>query len=298
MATVLLVDGHAYAYRAFHAIRDLKTPEGRPTNAIFGFVKMLARMRAALTPGHIAVVWDGGLSSERVELLPEYKAQRPPMPDELAEQIEEIIAGLEPAGMRSVRREGVEADDLIASLARTAVSAGMRVVIASSDKDFFQLVSPAIGLLNPADKSETVWTETKVMEKTGVRPEQVVDWISLVGDAVDNIEGVPGVGPKTAAALLKRFGTVDVLYGRLVEVSSDKVRAALAECAGMVRRNQKMVRLDGAVADLPTLNELVVQAPDFDRLGRLYRRWGFRSLAAEAEGLAGGGQQDLFALAG
>jgi DNA polymerase I len=298
MATILLVDGHAYAYRAYHAIRDLRSPEGKPTNAIFGFVKMLARLRALTSPEYVAVLWDGGLSSERVELLPEYKAQRPPMPDGLAEQIEQITEVLGPIGVRSVEREGVEADDLVASVAKNAVAAGMRVVVASSDKDFFQLVSPVVGLLNPADKSEMVWGEAKVLEKTGVRPEQVVDWLSLIGDAVDNIRGVPGIGPKTAADLLRRFGSVDELYNRLAEVSSERIRRALAESENVVRRNQKMVRLNGDITALPSPEELVIRASNYGMLCQLYQKWGFRSLAAEAGERARGGQQDLFAVAG
>lgn len=205
---------------------------------------------------------------------------------------------LDPAGVTSVRHDGVEADDLIASLARMAVADGMRVVIASSDKDFFQLVSPVVGMLNPADKSETIWTAARVEEKTGVQPGQVVDWISLVGDTVDNIKGVPGVGPKTAADLLTRYGTLDGLYERMTEVASERIRKALVQHQEIVMRNRKMVRLNDGLDGLPALDELRVRVPDFDKLGRLYRQWGFRSLAAEAEALACGGQRDLFGQAG
>ena len=153
MDRLLIVDGHAYAYRAFHAIRGLRSPSGRPTNAIYGFVKMLAKMRAAIEPTHLIVVWDGGLSAERIAALPEYKAQRPEMPDDLKPQLDEIVGYLKAAGVASFCRDGVEADDYIACLARRAAEAGMAVVIASSDKDFMQLVSARIGLLNPNDKS-------------------------------------------------------------------------------------------------------------------------------------------------
>ena len=208
MDRLLIVDGHAYAYRAFHAIRDLRSPDGRPTNAIYGFVKMLAKMRAAVEPTHLMVVWDGGLSAERVARLPEYKAQRPEMPDDLKPQLDEIVEYLKAAGIASFCGDGVEADDYIACLARRAADAGMTVVIASSDKDFMQLVSARVGLLNPNDKSETVWTDEQVRAKAGVEPSQIVDWLSLMGDTVDNIPGVPGVGPKTAADLLNQFGSV------------------------------------------------------------------------------------------
>jgi len=339
MARLLIVDGHAYAYRAFHAIRELRAPTGQPTNAIYGFIKMLAKMRAGIRwpsppstplsvtqvgegrgleggegqktpPTHLIVVWDGGLSAERVAALPEYKAHRPEMPADLGPQIDQIMRYLEAASLASFCREGVEADDYIACLASraTGLSADMEVVIASSDKDFMQLVSgtgqvtgdtigveaschvspatchPArIGLLNPNDKTETVWTAEQVRAKTGVEPSQIVDWLSLVGDSVDNIPGVPGVGPKTAADLLRQFGSVAVLYGRLQEVTSERLRAALTAAAEAVRRNQELVRLR---EDLPcefALDEMAAQPADAGRLAALFRQWGFRSLLAELE---------------
>jgi DNA polymerase-1 len=294
MPTLLLVDGHAYAYRAFHAIRSLRGPDGRATNAIFGFVKMLARMRGVVNPTHLAVIWDGGLSPERMMLVPEYKAQRPSMPDELAGQIEEIITYLGAARIRSIQQDGVEADDLIASLVRLGERDGSRVVIASSDKDFFQMVSTSVGLWNPNDKSDTVWSPAKVEEKTGVKPEQVIDWLSLIGDAVDNIRGVPGVGPKTAADLLVRFGSVKSLYARLGEVKSERLRGALQAAADVVQRNQQKIRLRDDLPGVALMDELVAGEPDHGRLLELFRRWGFKGLAAEAENLVSG-QKDLFA---
>jgi DNA polymerase-1 len=293
MATLLLVDGHAYAYRAFHAIRRLQAPDGKPTNAIFGFIKMLGRMRGVVSATHLAVVWDGGLSPERVKLLPAYKAQRPAMPDDLSGQIDEVATYLNAAGVVSVQQSDVEADDLIASLARVAVADGVRVVIASSDKDFFQLVGSAVGLLNPGDKSETVWTAAEVVGKTGVEPTQVVDWLSLIGDTVDNIEGVAGVGPKTAAELLKKFGSVEAIYAGLASVGSERLRGALSAAADAVRRNQQMIRLKDDLP-VPAVKDLVALTPDPARLLELFRRWGFRTMAAELEQFRPR-QEDLFA---
>jgi DNA polymerase I len=278
---LLVMDGHAYAYRAFHAIRQLTSPAGGPTNAIFGFIKMLGRARAALQPTHLIVVWDGGLSAERMAALPEYKAQRPPMPAGLETQLDEIVSYLDAAGIASYCQEGVEADDYIACLARRATAEGLRVIIASPDKDFLQLVSPEVGVLNPNDKTENVWTREQVRERTGVEPAQVVEWLSLIGDSVDNIPGVPGVGPKTAAALLQQFGSVGALYRRLDEVKSDKLRAALAAASPMVQRNLDLVRLKD---DLPCTfapDELAEKPGDTDRLRELFSRWGFRSMLAE-----------------
>lgn len=293
---MLLVDGHAYAYRAFHAIQRLSAPDGSPTNAIFGFIKMLAKLRERLQPTHLAVVWDGGLDAARLDALPEYKAQRPPIPDALEAQIEQIKEYLAAAGYASLCREAVEADDWIATLARQAVAAGARVVIASSDKDFMQLVSDRVGLVNPNDKSETVWGIDKVREKTGVNPAQIVEWLSLVGDSVDNIRGVDGVGPKTAADLLEQFGTLENLYQRLGELPAQKMRENLQAAAQRVQRNCSLIRLRD---DLPgdfTLDALRVREPDAEALADLYRRWGFRSLLREVQGRSGD-EVELFELA-
>jgi DNA polymerase-1 len=280
---LLIVDGHAYAYRAFYAIRELRSPAGRPTNAIYGFVKMLARMRAAIGPTHLMVVWDGGLNASRVADLPEYKAQRPEMPGDLRPQLDEIVDYLNAAGVASFRRDGVEADDYIACLARHASAAGMAVVIASADKDFMQLVSPCVGLLNPNDKTETVWTQEQVRAKTGVGPAQIVDWLGLMGDSVDNIPGVPGVGPRTAAGLLNRFGSVAGLFGRLDEVKSEKLRGSLRASAEAVRRNLKLVRLQD---DLPcefSPGDLAQKPADAGRLADLFRQWGFNGMLKTLE---------------
>ena len=277
MNRLLIVDGHAYAYRAFHAIRELRAPEGHPTNAIYGFVKMLEKMRTALKPEYLMVVWDGGLSAERMAALPEYKAQRPAMPDDLRPQLDEIVSYLAAAGVGSYRGDGVEADDYIACLARRAAEKGWDVVIASSDKDFMQLVSARIGLLNPNDKTGAVWTREQVVAKAGVEPEQVADWLALMGDAVDNIPGVPGVGPKTAAELVKQFGSVPALFERLDEVKSEKLRTALRSSEKNVRRNLELVRLHEVPCQFVE-EQLAVCPPDGEKLRQLFRRWGFRGM--------------------
>ena len=178
---------------------------------------------------------------------------------------------------------GVEADDYIACLARRASDAGLTVVIASSDKDFMQLVSARVGLLNPNDRSGTIWADEQVRAKTGVGPSQIVDWLSLMGDAVDNIPGVPGVGPKTAAELLNQFGSIAVLYERLNEIRSEKLRAALCGAAEAVRRNGELVRLRD---DLPcefSPDAMAGKPADAGRLRELYQRWGFKGMLAALE---------------
>ena len=276
---LLIVDGHAYAYRAFHAIRQLTSPSGAPTNAIYGFIKMLGKMQAQLTPSHAVVVWDGGLAAERMAEHPEYKQQRPPMPSDLEPQIDGITHYLEAAGITSLCRDGVEADDWIAAIARRA-SEHMPVVIASSDKDFMQLVSEHIGLLNPNDKTEKIWGAEDVRAKTGVEPAQIVDWLSLIGDSVDNIPGVPGVGSKTATDLLQQFGSVDALYSRLGEVKSERVRTSLTAAKDIVRRNQRLIRLNEQQEPL-SLEEAAIREPQTDRLRLWFAEWGFKTMLAQ-----------------
>ena len=290
MSQLLIIDGHAYAYRAFHAIRELRSPEGKPTNAIYGFVKMLEKMRSVVQPTHLIVVWDGGLSAERLAALPDYKAQRPEMPTDLRPQFDEIESFLAAAGIASYRADGVEADDYIATLARQAANS-WNVVIASSDKDFMQLVSARIGLFNPNDKTGTIWGREQVFAKTGVEPEQVADWLALMGDAVDNIPGVPGVGPKTAAELLKQFGSVENLLARLDEVKSEKLRQSLRESVTAVVRNQRLVQLPEVPCEFAPEN-LAVRAGDGEALRRLYAGWGFKGMLA-ALGAPGEKQVEL-----
>jgi DNA polymerase-1 len=278
---LLIIDGHAYAYRAFHAIRRLEGPGGRPTNAIFGFIKMLERMRVAHGPSHLVVIWDGGLAAERMAELPEYKAQRPPMPDSLETQIKEIEEYLGAAHICTLCEDGIEADDWIATVA-LEFSALLPVLIASSDKDFMQLVSARIGLINPNDKTDRIWAADEVMAKAGVSPKQIVDWLSLIGDAVDNIPGVPGVGPKTAADLLQQFGSLEAILAGLEEIKSLRLRAAVSASADILMRNRRLIELRRVNRPVP-LDEMRLREPQVERLRELYERWGFKGLRAALE---------------
>jgi DNA polymerase-1 len=285
MPRLLIVDGHAYAYRAFYAIREMKSPSGEATNGIYGFIKMYLRMRAAVKPTHEVVVWDGGLDEGRVSALPGYKAERPAMPEDLGRQIDGMVEYLKASGVATFCEDGVEADDLIALIAKRAQEADMEVVVASSDKDFMQLVNMSVGLLNPNDKSDAIWKAEQVRAKSGVNPEQIVDWLSLIGDKVDGIPGVPGVGPKTAAELLKQFDSVDAVYSRLAEVKSDRLRAALEVARADVRRNQQLIRLKVDVAFECSPADLLVRSTDVEKLRECFSRWGFKSMLAELDGL-------------
>jgi len=277
------VDGHAYAYRSFYAIRHLNAPDGTPTNAIFGFIKAIKKMRERCMPTHIVVVWDGGLDEMRIEELPDYKSDRDPMPDDLETQLDLIVEWLEAAGIKSICEEGREADDGIATLVRRAENAGLPVVVASADKDFFQLIKPGIAMLNPNDKTETLWTGSEVRAKTGVNPDQIVDWLSLVGDAVDDIPGVPGVGAKTAANLLNQFGSIDSMYSQLDEIKSERIKKLLVGMRDDLARNQRLVKL---LEDLPidcSIDDMLICEENYNLLGELYTRWNIRTQLQELE---------------
>jgi DNA polymerase-1 len=214
--------------------------------------------------------------------LPEYKAQREEMPGDLSLQLDDIGDYLAAAGISAFCNDGVEADDYIACLARRAEMAGWNVVIASSDKDFMQLVTERVGLLNPNDKTGKIWGREEVCAKSGVEPGQVAEWLALMGDAVDNIPGVAGVGTKTAAGLLQRFVSVGELYKRLDEVKSEKLRAGLRDAVETVRRNLELVRLHEVPCEFIP-EKLAVQPANRGRLRELYRQWGFKGMLAELE---------------
>jgi DNA polymerase-1 len=290
---LVLVDGHAFAYRSFHGIRSLNAPDGFPTNAIFGFIKTVGKLSAILQPEYLMVLWDGGLARERVEALPEYKAQRPPMPEGLALQLDGIQDYLAAAGYLNWQQEGVEADDAIAAMTTQGLAQGANVIIASPDKDFQQLVGAQVGLWNPHDASGKIWTAADVRERTGVEPGQIVDWLSLIGDSVDNIAGVEGVGPKTATSLLQQFGTIHAMYGRLNEIPSERLREALRLAEGVVKRNQAVIRLNDGVSRDFVLAQARMRPAETTRLRELFARWGFHTLLREVGGAAGR-QGELF----
>ena len=273
---LLIVDGHHYAYRSFYAIRAMNAPDGFPTNALYGFINALRRMRARVAPTHIAVIWDGGLDEGRTEALPNYKAGRDPMPDDLELQLDALDEWLNAAGLHSWCHEGVEADDVIGTLTRQAEAAGLPVVVASSDKDFFQLI-------NPNDKTDTLWQAEQVRAKTGVEPAQIIDWLSLVGDSVDGIPGVRGVGPKTATKLLLEYRTVENLYSNLDDVKPDGLQGRLREAKAEVQRNQELVALKEMAEWKTDLEDLRPGAGDYATLHAQYTRWNFRSLLNELE---------------
>lgn len=274
----LLVDGLAAVYRAFHAIPELTARDGRPTNALFGFIRMLQQLEQRWRPAHELVVFDGGLPEERMARLPTYKAQRPPMPEPLHAQLEFIEEYLRAARRACLRVPGQEADDVIATLSVKAVERGMDVLIATGDKDLFQLIDERVGMVS-LSKSEEKIGAAQVREKTGVPPALIVDWLALTGDSVDNIPGLPGVGPKTASRWLLQYGSLEQLLERRAEIGNPRFREALESGLEIVRRNVELMRLR---RDLPVdIDEAAwtVRPSEPSVLLRFYEQMDLESLA-------------------
>jgi DNA polymerase-1 len=248
--TLTLIDGSGFVFRAFHAIPHLSTTKGQPTNAVYGFTTMLLKALREHAPTHVALVMDASRRSFRTELDPTYKAQRPEAPEDLVRQfplVREVARALD---VPVLEEAGVEADDVIATLARRARAAGFEVVIVTGDKDFAQLVGEGIELYDPMAEAagRGGWTRTEdVVKKLGVRPDQVVELMALTGDKVDNVPGVPGVGEVTAASLVRHFGTIEAMLARPGEIP-----------AAVSRGGAKLQEKVQALADRIRLNKVLV----------------------------------------
>ena len=293
--TLLLLDAYSLIYRAFYAIRSLTGPDGQPVNAIYGLTKMVRKMTTDHKPAYLGAVFDLGAPKKRLDLLPSYKAQRPPTPPDLDRQLPAIRDILGAMRVPIVEIEGEEADDIVATLAVQAYGAGRDVLIASNDKDFMQIVNPRIRLLRPDGKETIICDADGVHARYGIRPDQVIDFLSLLGDSVDNIPGVPGVGEKTATQLLQQYGTLENLLVQAAEIPKPKLREALTASADRLRTNRRLIALQ---TDLPlpvTIEALKIQSPDAAALAPLFRRFGFKSLLAEMEKPADSAGMDLFA---
>ena len=280
ISSVLIVDGTAVAYRAFYAVPGLSTRDRQPTNALFGFVRMLLQLEKQWRSDRLVVAFDGGSPAHRLEKCPAYKAQRAPMPDDLRSQLPLINEYLDVAGVPRLLLPHQEADDVMATLADRAARAGAVVRLATSDKDLMQLVGDRVRLVPPT-KTEEELDAAGVEAKTGVRPDQIVDWLALVGDAADNIPGVNGIGPKTAAKLLARFGTLADCFGRAEEIESASLREKLLAGRSVAELNVQLMTLDKAVPGVPDWDAIPVPAPDAARLQAFFEKYELHRFVAE-----------------
>ncbi len=283
--TLLLVDGSSYLYRAFHALPELKSPQGEPTGAIYGVLSMLRRLGTDYKAQARACVFDAKGKTFRDEAYPQYKANRPPMPDDLAAQIEPLKKAVEALGWPTLAIEGVEADDVIATLAEQGKAKGWRCIISTGDKDLAQLVDPSVTLVNTMS-NETL-DVAGVQQKFGVAPETIVDYFALVGDAVDNVPGVAKVGPKTAAKWIAQFGSLDEVIAHAGEIGG-VVGENLRKTLDWLPQARMLLSVRRDVPLPVTLAELEDGAADLQRQRELFGRFGFRSWLSELGAPAAG----------
>ncbi len=286
-APIILVDGSSYLYRAYHALPPLENSKGQATGAVKGVINMLRRLVKDYPGSTIAVIFDAKGKTFRDDIYPEYKAHRPPMPDDLREQIEPIHNIIKAMGMPLVIVEGVEADDVIGTYARQATEQGMEVVVSTGDKDMAQLVNQHVTLVNTM--TETVMDEEGVLAKFGIPPSLIIDYLALMGDKVDNIPGVAGVGEKTALALLQGVGGLDQLYANLDKVSELGIRGAKTLPAKLEKERDNAylsyqlatIKVD---VDLPeALDVLAMINPDSELLLTYFKQLEFKSWIQELE---------------
>jgi len=277
---LVLVDGSSYLYRAFHALPPLTNSAGEPTGAVLGVLNMLNKLVREEEPQHIAVVFDAPGKTFRDEMFEEYKANRPPMPDELRAQVAPLLEAVQAMGLPLLRIDRVEADDVIGTLSRRALDRGMEVLISTGDKDMAQLVSDGIGLVNTM--SDTRLDRDGVKQKYDVWPEQIVDWIALVGDTSDNIPGVPRVGAKTAAKWLNQYGSVDDIVADADNIKG-KVGESLREHLEELALSRRLATIrDDVELDLEP-DGLAPGEPDVETLRGLYQRLELRTLLRQLD---------------
>jgi DNA polymerase-1 len=272
---LILVDGSGYLYRAFHALPPLSNSKGEPTGAVLGVLNMLNKMIKEESPDRIAVVFDAPGRTFRDDLFEQYKAHRAPMPDDLRSQVQPLYDTVAAMGLPLLRVPGVEADDVIGTLAKQGAESGYEVLISTGDKDMAQLVGPQIGLINTM--SNTRLDRAGVKAKFDVFPEQIVDYLALVGDSSDNIPGITGVGPKTAAKWLNEYGTLDQLIAHVGDIGG-KVGENLRNELAILELSRKLATIDTALKLDITAEGVAAGAPDLSRLRELYTRLELRSL--------------------
>ena len=273
---LFIIDGNSYIYRAFYAIRGLATSSGLPTNAVFGFANMLLKVIKEKSPDMLAIAFDPKGPTRRHGEFKEYKAHRPPMPRDLVPQIPYIHKLVEAFRIPVFIKEGQEADDVIATLARRAVTDGTEVTVVTGDKDLLQLVGPDIKVYDTL--KEKVYEPKDVEERFGVLPDKMVEIMGLMGDASDNIPGVPGIGEKTAQALIKQYGTIENLLAHVQEITRPKLKHSLTEFAHLARLSRELARLHEDVPVELDYASLKMKEPDNIALLKLFRELEFTAL--------------------
>ena len=280
MKTLLMVDGSSYLYRAFHALPDLRNQQNEPTGAIHGVLNMLRRLQKDYHADYSVCVFDAKGKTFRNDLYPAYKANRPPMPTDLAMQIESLYACIRAMGWPMLIIEGVEADDVIGTLAKQATNKNIKCVISTGDKDIAQLVDARVTLVNTMNSE--ILDEAGVTTKFGVPPERILDYLTLVGDTSDNVPGVDKVGPKTAVKWLTQFGTLDNLV-----VHADEIKGAvgnnLRNALDWLGTARELLTIKCDVALPLALADLQLKPQDTEKLVELYQQLDMRTALRELQ---------------
>lgn len=278
--TMVLIDGSYYLFRAYHAIRDLTNAKGEPSGAIYGVINMVQKHLTEGGPDYFAIVFDAKGKTFRNDLYKEYKANRPPMPDDLVAQIQPLHDLIRARGIPLIMIEGVEADDVIATLARQAASKNIKTIVSTGDKDLAQMVNDRIHLINTM--SNTYFDHDGIVEKYGVPPERIIDYLTLMGDNADNVPGVPKVGPKTAVKWLNEYGSLDEVIAHADEIKG-KVGENLRDFLPQLALSRELVTLKYDVELDWTPEDLIITEPDNATLKKIYSYWNFRSWLAQLD---------------
>lgn len=288
---LILIDGYGFLFRAYHSMPPLTRPgDGTPVGAIYGFSNMLMKLLGQHQGDYVAVALDSGKKTFRNDLYGEYKANRPPPPEDLIPQFPMVREAVEAFNLPVLEKEGYEADDLIATYTRLAREQGLKVIVVSSDKDLMQLVGDGVEMFDPL-KSRAI-KEEQVQEKFGVTPDKVLDVLSLMGDSSDNIPGVPGIGPKTAAELIGEYGNLDTLLARANEIKQNKRRENLIEFADQARLSRDLVKLEHHVPTDIAVSTLALKPSDNEKLASFLSKQGFKSLVSRLDAGASFGKQE------
>lgn len=273
---IYLIDGSAYIYRAYHAIRELSNSKGLPTNAVFGFTKMLLKLIEEKSPKYLGMFFDAKGPTFRHAMFEAYKANRPPMPDDLSVQIPFIKDVVRGFNLHVMELEGFEADDLIGTFARTAEAKGFSVVMVTGDKDFMQLVTDKTSIWDPM-KDKIIDADT-IKNTYDLKPSQLIDVMGLSGDKADNVPGVPGIGEKTALGLIQTYGNIDTLYEKVDEISKKKQRENLIQFKDQAMLSKSLVTIDTDSPISFNVEDFTLKQPDQDRLFQLFKELEFRQL--------------------
>ncbi len=274
--TIYLIDGSGYIYRAYHAIRGLTNSKGLPTNAIFGFTRMLIKLIEDHAPTHMVMCLDAKGPTFRHQLYEDYKANRPPMPEDLVVQLPYIKKVIQGFNLPIVELAGFEADDLIGTMARQATEAGFKTVMVTGDKDFVQLVTEQAHIWDPM-KDKTIDLQS-VSESYGLKAHQMIDVMGLSGDKADNIPGIPGIGPKTALKLIQAYGSMDNLYAQVATVTPAKQQEKLVRYKDQAFLSKTLVTIDTQVPLTFQPADLAVKPPDNKAAGFAFQRIGIPAI--------------------